>query len=132
MEMFYRYEMDPDDDLNMDFDDLLKKAMKLLGAKKKLASVVQVEKKGQRVEDLIEKCNYKTRISSTPNCLITPSSVPTYPPFNFPAASLPQTTSADYRPVDKKIDHLTEMMKGLTLLVWTLQNNTGLPATKNV
>ncbi len=40
MEMFCRYSLDPDDDLNMDFDDLLKKAMELLGAKKKLASMV--------------------------------------------------------------------------------------------
>ena len=39
-EMFYRYELDPEDDLNMDFDDLLKKAMRFLGAKKKLASIV--------------------------------------------------------------------------------------------
>ncbi len=39
-QMIYRYELDPDDDLNMDFDDLLKKAMRLLGAKKKLANLV--------------------------------------------------------------------------------------------
>lgn len=58
-EMFYRYELDPDDDLKMDFDDLLKKAMGLLGAKKKLASLVQVEKAGQEVENLVGKCDYK-------------------------------------------------------------------------
>ena len=70
-EMFYRYELDPDDDFNMDFDDLLKRDMGLLGAKKKLANLVQVEKKSQKVEDLIEKCDYKTRISPTPNRLFT-------------------------------------------------------------
>ncbi len=42
--MFCQYCLDPDDDLNMDFDDLLKKAIGLLGAKKKLASMIQVEK----------------------------------------------------------------------------------------
>ena len=132
MEMFCRYSLDPDDDLNMDFEDLLKKAMGLLGAKKKLASMVQVEKESQGVEDLVEKCNQRTRISSTPNHLITPPSVSTYQPLNFPAVTPVQTTSADYRPVDRKIDHLTEMMKGLALSVRTLQNNTGLPATENI
>ena len=44
----------------MDFDDLLKKAMRLLRAKKKLASMVQVENESQEVEDLMEKCNQRT------------------------------------------------------------------------
>ena len=123
--MFYRYELDPDNDLNMEFDDLLKKAMGLLGAKKKLASLVHVEKEGQEVEDLVEKCDYKTRVSPTPNHLLTPPSVPAYQPPILPAITSVQTSSADYRPVDKKIDHLTEMMKSLALFVWTLQNNTG-------
>lgn len=57
MEMICRYSLKQDDDLNMDFEDLLKKAKGLLGAKKKLVSTVQVEKKSKRVEDLIEKCN---------------------------------------------------------------------------
>ncbi len=67
----------------MDFDDLLKKAMGLLGAKKKLASMVQVEKKSQGVEDLVEKCNHRIRISSTPNRIITSPSIPNYQPLNF-------------------------------------------------
>ena len=96
MEMFCRYELNPDDDLNMDFDDSLKKAIGLLGAKKKLASIVQVEKERQGVENLVEKCNYKTHISSIPNRLITPSSVPTYPPLNFPAVSFAHTSDTDY------------------------------------
>lgn len=41
--MFCQSELDPDDDLNIDFDDLLKKAMGLLRAKKKRTSIVQVE-----------------------------------------------------------------------------------------
>lgn len=95
MEMFCRYELDPDDDLNMDFDDLLKKAMGLLGAKEKLASLVQVEKESQGVEDLVEKCDYKTRISSTPNRLVTSPSIPTYQPPIFSAPNAVQTRGAE-------------------------------------
>ena len=94
--------------------------------------MIQVEKESQRVKDLIEKCNQKTRISSTPNRLIIPPFVSTYQPLNFPAVTFVQTTSMDYRPVDGKTDHLTEMIKGLTLLVRTLQNNTGLSVTESI
>ncbi len=34
--------------------------------------------------------------------------------------------------MDRIIDHLTEMIKGLALLVRTLQNNTGFPAIENI
>lgn len=70
-----RYELDPDDDLTMDFD-LLKKAMGLLGAKKELASLVYVEKEGKGMEDLVGKCYHKTRASSNlapPSILVYPS-----------------------------------------------------------
>ncbi len=115
--MFYRYELDPDDDLNIDFSDLLKKAMRLLGAKKKLASIVKVEKKSQEVKDLVEKCDYKTHISSTPNRLLTQSPIPTHQPLIFPAPTSVHTSGVDYRPLNKKIDHLTEMMNDLALSV---------------
>ena len=121
--MFYRYELDPDDDLNMEFDDLLKKAMGLLGAKKKLASLVYIEKEGQEVEDLVEKCEHKTRISSTRNRLLTFPSMHAHQSPILPAVSSFQARGTDYRLVDKKIDQLTEMMKGLALSVWTFQND---------
>ena len=66
-EMFYRYELDPDDDLHMDFADLLKKALGLLGAKKKLVDLVRTDKKSDQIEDLVDKCEKKTRISSATN-----------------------------------------------------------------
>ena len=66
-EMFYRYELDPDDDLHMDFANLLKKALGLLGAKKKLVDLVRTDKKSDRIEDLVDKCEKKTRISSAAN-----------------------------------------------------------------
>lgn len=62
--MVYRYELDPDNDLHMDFTDLLKKALGLLGAKKKLVDLVRTDKKNGRIEDLVDKCENKTQISS--------------------------------------------------------------------
>ena len=94
--MLFQYELDHDDDFNMEFDDLLKKAMGVLGVKKKLASLVHVEKEGQEVEDLVEKCDYKTRISSTPNRLLTSPSMPAYQPPILPAVSLFQASGADH------------------------------------
>ena len=102
-EMFYRYELDPDDDLNMDFADLLKKALGLLGAKKKLVDLVRTDKKSDRIEDLVDKCEKKTRISSATN-YITPLPESAFQP---PVAAPITTTysgAVDPRPVDKKID----------------------------
>ncbi len=79
----------------------------------------------------MEKCNYKTRISSTPNCLFMQSLIPTFQPPIPPTHIVVQTNSADYQLVDKKIDNLTEIMKGLALSVRTLQNNTGPSAAEN-
>lgn len=42
-EMFFRYKLDPNDDVNMDFENLFKKVMRLWVAKKELASLVQVK-----------------------------------------------------------------------------------------
>lgn len=38
--IFYQWKLDSDDDVNIDFEDQLKKVMELLVAKKKLASLV--------------------------------------------------------------------------------------------
>ena len=130
-EMFYRYELEPNDDVNIDFDDLLKKAMGLLEAKKKLAGLVQVEKKSQRVEDLVEKCDLKTCINSKPGPLLTQTPMQAYPPPICSAPTSVQASGGNYRPVDGKIDHYTEIIKGLALSVRALQNTSGLPAENN-
>lgn len=117
--MFYRYELDPDDDLHMDFADLLKKALGLLGAKERLVDLVRTDKKTDRIEDLVDKCDTKTRISSGAN-YSTPLPESAFQP---PVATIIPTAypgAADPRPVDKKIDQLTEMMQGLALSVRTL------------
>lgn len=44
MKIYNQYLLDSDDDLNINFDDLLKKVIRVLKTKKKLASMVQVEK----------------------------------------------------------------------------------------
>ena len=49
----------------MNFADLLKKALGLLGAKKKLVDLVWTDKKSDRIENLVDKCEKKTQISST-------------------------------------------------------------------
>lgn len=79
-EMFYRYQLDSDDDVNMDFDDLLKKAMRLLRIKKKLASLAQVEKESQGIEDLVGKSDLNTRINSISGSLLMQTLMQVYLP----------------------------------------------------
>lgn len=103
MEMFYRYELDPDNDLNMDFADLLKKALRLLGAKKKLVDLVWTNKKSDRIEDLVDKYEKKIQISSAIN-YSTPLPESAFQP---PVATSIITTyfgAAYPRPIDRKIE----------------------------
>lgn len=66
----------------MDFADLLKKALELLGAEKKLMDLVQTDKKSDRIKDLVNKCKVKTRISLATNySSLLPTSV-----FQLPVA----------------------------------------------
>ncbi len=44
-EELYQYKLDPHNDINMEFNNLFKKVMKLLGDQKKLTSIVHIEKK---------------------------------------------------------------------------------------
>lgn len=52
-------------------------------AKKKLVSLVQVKKKSQKVENLVENYNNKICISFTLNFLDTPTLILTYHFSNF-------------------------------------------------
>lgn len=70
--------------------------MKLLGAKKKIAYMIQVEKKKQKIEDLIEKSNHKTCNNFTSSYLITSHIVSTDQRLNFPAIPLVPRTYANY------------------------------------
>ena len=103
IEIFYRYELDSDDDQHMDFADLLKKALGLLRAKKKLVDLVCTNKKSDYIENLVEKYETKTQISSAVNysTLLPESAV--QPPVAISRNTM-YSNAADPQPVDKKID----------------------------
>lgn len=71
-------------------------------------------------------------MSCTLSCFVIVTSLQSYQPLHLSPVTFVQIDAADYRPVDKKIDHLTEMMKSSALLVRILQNNTALFAKKNI
>lgn len=58
--MLYCYKLDPDNNLHIDFADLLKKALALLEAKKKLVDLVWTDKKSDQIENLMIKYGIKT------------------------------------------------------------------------
>lgn len=60
IETFYHYKLNLDNDLNIDFANLLKKALGLLKTKKKLVNLVLIDKKS---EDLVNKYEKKTQVS---------------------------------------------------------------------
>lgn len=123
--MFYRQELDPDDGQHMDFVDLLKKALGLLGANKKLMYLVRIDKKSDRIEDLVGKCETKTRISSAAN-YSTPLPESTFQPPVATLIPMTHSSTADPWPVNKKIYQLIKMMQGLALSVRTLQSRAGI------
>lgn len=114
----------------MDFNDLLK-IMKLFKAKKKLTSKIQVEKKSHGVKELMKKYNYKTCINFASSYLIELPFITIYQSFHFPVATFIQTSGTNYQPMDKKIDHFTEIIKRSIFSIQILQNNTDLFTIKN-
>lgn len=115
----------------MNNKDLLKKAMRLLIAKKKFVSLVHIETKRQEIEDLIIKYDYKFCISSNLRSFNISLLVPIYQPTNF-SATFVQISVIDYQLVDKKKDHLIKMIQLLALVVCTQQNNTNPSTTQNI
>lgn len=67
--MFHRYKLDPDDDLDKESINLLKKAPRLLRAKKQIMAMVYTDKKNDWIEDLVDKCKKKLGIGSLSNNL---------------------------------------------------------------
>ena len=89
----------------------------LLMAEKKLANLVYVEKKSQRIEDLIIKYDYKFWLSSNLSPIVMISLISVYYQLNFPSPPFVQISGRNYQSIDKKIDHLTKMIKDLALSV---------------
>lgn len=117
--MFYHYELDPDDDLHMDFTDLLKKAFELLGTKKKLVDLVRTNKKTDRIEDLIDKCKKNNQICSAINHS-TPLPESTFQILVAIFINTIYSGLAHFQPLNKH--QLIDMLQGLVLSVHILQN----------
>lgn len=105
--------MDPDNDLKLDFQELLKKIVKIVKLKKKLSVMVKSDENNSQVSNLVDKYDKEAFISSPPN-LSTPLLTSTFKPLiavpssNFVAKS-----------EDKNIKQLTEMMHSLAFLIHT-------------
>lgn len=87
-EMLIWYKLDSDDDININFKNPIKKVMKLWIAKKKLASLVYIEKKRQKTKDHMIKCDYKSHIRFSLSLFIIPPLILTYHLFNFQSTTL--------------------------------------------
>ena len=84
-------------------------------AKKKLVDLVWTDKKSYQIDDLVEKCEKKTRISSIANY----STLLSKSIFQIPVSTFIPIIYfgvADSWPVNKKIDKLTVILKSLALL----------------
>lgn len=125
IKIFYHYELDPDNDLHMDFADLLKKALELLGVKKKLVNLVWIDKKSDKIEDLVNKYEVKTQICSPANFSASLPASAFQPSITMPIPTI-YSGIADPRPVDSKIDQLIEMMQKLALSIHSLESRAGI------
>ena len=113
-ELFYRYELDPDEDEDMDFKDLLKKALALVGSKKRMIDLIRIDKKNDRITDLVDKCEKKSKIISTF------SNTSSLPESAFQPSITPVTVATLGLIVnmgEKKINKLTKMMHSLAFSV---------------
>ena len=113
-ELFYRYELDPDEDEDMDFKDLLKKALALVGSKKRMIDLIRTDKKNDRITDLVDKYEKKSKITSTLNTTAPLPESAFQPPIAPVTVATPGLT---VNAGEKKIDELTEMIRGLAFSV---------------
>lgn len=58
--MFYYYDLDLDDDQDIDLGNLLKNTPRLFKVKKQLVNLVFIEKKSNHIQNLVEKYETKT------------------------------------------------------------------------
>lgn len=114
----------PDDDLDIDFIHLLKKALGLLGAKKQMVDLVRTDWKSDRIEDLVDKCQKKSKVGSfAHDFTLLPK-----PAFQPSVAHMLNNfcgNNAAIWPANQIISQLTKMMQSLALSVRTLQTHVG-------
>ncbi len=71
----------------MYFTELLKKALRLLGAKKCIEDIKHIDKRRNRIEKLVNKCKKKSRIRSLAKYFM-PLPEPAFQPLVAPAMSI--------------------------------------------
>ena len=118
-ELFYASDLDPDDDLELDFQELLQKTTKMIKLKKKLGGMVRSDEKNSQVSDLVDRCDQEALIGSPPNAF-APLPASTFLP---PVAAA--NTNVVSKSEDKNVKELTEMMQSLALSVRTIQTHLG-------
>ena len=118
-ELFYASDLDPDDDLELDFQELLQRTIKMIKLKKKLGGMVRSDEKNSQVSDLVDRCDQEALISSPPNAFAPLPASTFRPPVAASGAN--SVTKSE----DKSVKQLTEMMQSLALSVRTIQTHLG-------
>lgn len=96
--------MDPNDNLELDFQELLKMTINIVKLRKKLSSIIKFNKKNSQVSNLVDRCDKDALISSTPNPFTPlPNSI-----FKPPVTN--SATNFIIKLEDKNVKQLIEMM----------------------
>ncbi len=112
--------MDLEENDAINFDDLLKKVLTLIWAKKQRVNFALIDHISKRMSDLVDKSVSKARVSllSDTSFFLLESA------FQLQVVSVSISSSAFLtKKNNKKIDNLTDMMRRLYLSVQTLQKN---------
>lgn len=80
-ELSYASDLDPGEDLERKFQELLQKTMKIVELKKKLGGLVRSDGEDSLVSDLVDRCNHEAIISYQPNVFAPLSDSSFGPPF---------------------------------------------------
>ncbi len=118
--LFYWHNLYLEGDDAINFDDLLKKTLTLIGAKKQIVDLARINHNNKRISDLVDKSSSNERVSSLSDIVLPlPESA-----FQCPVTSVGMLFSGIFtRKSDEKIDNLTDIMQSLALSVHTLWTN---------
>lgn len=118
-ELFYASNLDPDDNLELDFQELLQKTVKIVKLNKKLRGMVRSDEKNSQVSDLVTRCDEEALISSPPS-ISAPLPNSTFRP---PVAA--SGANSVTKPDNKSVKQLAKMIQSLALSVRTIQTHLG-------
>ncbi len=110
--LFYRHDLDLKGDDAINFDDLLEKALTLIGAKKQMIDLAHTHYTSEKISDWVDKFRSKAHVFllSDYAFLFFESAVPPLVlsvGISFPGFFIKKS--------DEKIDNLTDKMRSLTL-----------------